>query len=288
MDKISSSMNVSSLILPGRPTSLTRRRFVEGLAAGTTVAALLSPFSARRVRAAGFKGAHGSPELSGTRFDLSVEPTRVDITGYPTTATLVNGQMPGPILRWREGDTVTLRVTNRLRVPTSIHWHGIYVPAGMDGVPGISFRGIAPGETFTYRFPVRQSGTYWYHSHSGFQEQTLLAGSLIIAPFDLWWPGRNRTTDTRIFSHSNSVQCVPRKAARQHNSLIRLSRLSRRVYHNPRITGALLQPYCNGTDSPAARRLETWPRSQPTPSAPPGPVRTAGCPMAVHGVPAGW
>ncbi|WP_273886456.1 multicopper oxidase domain-containing protein, partial [Serratia liquefaciens] len=71
-------------------------------------------------------------------------------------------------LRWREGDTVTLRVTNRLREPTSIHWHGIVLPFEMDGVPGISFHGIPPGETFTYRFKVRQSGSYWYHSHSGF------------------------------------------------------------------------------------------------------------------------
>ena len=182
MDKISSSMNVSPFILPGRTASLTRRRFIEGLAAGTAVAALLPPLSARRARAAGITGSHGLPELSGTQFDLSVEPTRVNITGNPSTATLVNGQMPGPILRWREGDTVTLRVTNRLTVPTSIHWHGIYVPAGMDGVPGISFPGIAPGKTFVYRFPVRQSGTYWYHSHSGFQEQTLLSGPLIITP----------------------------------------------------------------------------------------------------------
>lgn len=182
MGKISSPMYVSPLILPGRAAPLTRRRFIEGLSAGTAVAALLSPLSAPRARATGVTGSHGLLALSGTQFDLSVEPTRVNVTGNPRTATLVNGLMPGPILRWREGDTVTLRVSNRLRVPTSIHWHGIYVPAGMDGVPGISFRGIAPGETFVYRFPLRQSGTYWYHSHSGFQEQTLLSGPLIIAP----------------------------------------------------------------------------------------------------------
>ena len=97
-------------------------------------------------------------------------------------ATTVNGQLPGPILRWKEGSTVTLRVTNRLRVPTSIHWHGILLPFQMDGVPGISFPGIAPGETFVYRFPVKQSGTYWYHSHSGFQEQTGLYGSIVVEP----------------------------------------------------------------------------------------------------------
>lgn len=182
MGKIRYPLPVSPLLPAGWPASLTRRRFIEGVAAGTAIAALLPPFSARRAHAVGIAGSRGLPELSGTEFDLSVEPTRVNVTGNPKTATLINGLMPGPVLRWREGDTVTLRVTNRLRVPTSIHWHGIYVPADMDGVPGISFRGIAPGATFVYRFPVRQSGTYWYHSHSGYQQQTQLAGPLIIAP----------------------------------------------------------------------------------------------------------
>ncbi|HEY7672965.1 MAG TPA: copper resistance system multicopper oxidase, partial [Gammaproteobacteria bacterium] len=106
----------------------------------------------------------------------------VDFTGTPGVATTVNGSLPAPILRWREGDTVTLRVTNRMRAMTSIHWHGILLPAEMDGVPGISFHGISPGETFVYRFPVRQSGTYWYHAHSGFQEQTGLYGAIVIDP----------------------------------------------------------------------------------------------------------
>src|SRR5690606_32000192 len=94
----------------------------------------------------------------------------------------VNGSIPAPTLRWREGDTVTIRVTNRLREHTSLHWHGIILPFEMDGVPGISFPGIAPGETFTYRFKVTQSGTYWYHSHSGMQEQTGVYGALVIEP----------------------------------------------------------------------------------------------------------
>ncbi|MGC1550882.1 MAG: copper resistance system multicopper oxidase, partial [Rhodanobacter sp.] len=94
----------------------------------------------------------------------------------------VNGCVPGPVLRWKEGSTVTLRVRNRLRVPTSIHWHGIVLPFDMDGVPGISYPGIAPGETFVYQFQVRQAGTYWYHSHSEYQEQTGLYGALVIEP----------------------------------------------------------------------------------------------------------
>jgi FtsP/CotA-like multicopper oxidase with cupredoxin domain len=99
-----------------------------------------------------------------------------------TRATLVDGSLPGPTLRWREGDLAEISVTNRLKEQTSIHWHGIRTPSEMDGVPGLSFGGIAPGETFTYRFPLRQSGTYWYHGHSGFQEQIGLAGAIVIEP----------------------------------------------------------------------------------------------------------
>ncbi|TAA08944.1 copper resistance system multicopper oxidase [Pseudoxanthomonas winnipegensis] len=161
------------------PMDLSRRRFVHGLALGGTVAALglLRPSKAWALASAGQPAT-----LSGTDFALDISETMVNYTGRPRVATTVNGGIPGPTLRWKEGTTVTLRVTNRLRVPTSIHWHGIILPFREDGVPGISFPGIAPGETFTYRFPVRQSGTYWYHSHSRFQEQTGLYGSLVIDP----------------------------------------------------------------------------------------------------------
>jgi CopA family copper-resistance protein len=90
--------------------------------------------------------------------------------------------VPAPLLRWKEGDTVTLRVSNTLGEDTSIHWHGMILPANMDGVPGLSFHGIRPNETYVYRFKVRQGGTYWYHSHSGFQEQLGLYGPLVIDP----------------------------------------------------------------------------------------------------------
>lgn len=123
-----------------------------------------------------------APVLSGTQFDLTIAETAVNFTSRPRIATTVNGSIPAPTLRWREGDTVTLRVTNRLAVPSSIHWHGILLPFQMDGVPGLSFKGIPAGDTFVYRFKVRQSGTYWYHSHSGFQEQTGLYGAIIIDP----------------------------------------------------------------------------------------------------------
>jgi CopA family copper-resistance protein len=121
--------------------------------------------------------------LSGTEFDLNFQEALVNFTGSPKIAHTVNGTLPAPILRWREGDTVTLRASNRLRDDhASIHWHGILLPANMDGVPGLSFNGIAPGETYVYRFTVKQSGTYWYHSHSAFQEQLGLYGALLIEP----------------------------------------------------------------------------------------------------------
>ncbi|HKJ07687.1 MAG TPA: copper resistance system multicopper oxidase [Gammaproteobacteria bacterium] len=159
--------------------SLPRRRFVQGLAAGGALAGL--GLLSTPVMAGAARGARPR-ELSGTEFDLVIGETPVNFTGRPRMATTVNGQLPAPLLRWREGDTVTLRVTNRLAVPTSIHWHGIILPNGMDGVPGLTYAGIMPGETFVYRFKVGQSGTYWYHSHSGFQEQTGIYGSIVIEP----------------------------------------------------------------------------------------------------------
>ncbi|WP_368647281.1 copper resistance system multicopper oxidase [Castellaniella ginsengisoli] len=161
---------------------IPRRRFVQGLAAGGVLLGL-SPYA----RALGMPSSQttrtGSAQiLSGTEFNLEIGESSVNYTGSPRMATTVNGSLPAPTLRWREGDTVTIRVKNRLKEATSIHWHGIILPFEMDGVPGISFTGIAPGETFTYRFKVQQSGTYWYHSHSGMQEATGVYGAIIIDP----------------------------------------------------------------------------------------------------------
>jgi CopA family copper-resistance protein len=157
--------------------ALGRRRFMQGAAA--TGALTLAPWRSRRAVAA---PAARAPVLSGTEFQLEIGAVPINITGRARTATAVNGSVPAPILRWREGDTVELAVTNRLSEPSSIHWHGIRAPSPMDGVPGLSFRGIAPGETFVYRFRVPQSGTYWYHSHSAFQEQTGVYGPIVITP----------------------------------------------------------------------------------------------------------
>lgn len=164
---------------------VSRRRFVQGLAAGGALAAFGWPRF----------GNAAAPVLIGTDFDLSIGELPVNFTGRTRIGVAVNGSVPAPTLRWREGTTVELRVSNRLPPnsihgrQTSIHWHGILLPANMDGVPGMSFDGIGPGETYRYRFDLRQSGTYWYHSHSGFQEQAGLYGALIVdaaepEPFD--------------------------------------------------------------------------------------------------------
>ncbi|MDU6435058.1 MAG: multicopper oxidase domain-containing protein, partial [Pantoea sp.] len=118
--------------------------------------------------------------LTGNDFDLFIAETPVNITGNIRYAKTINASLPGPLLRWKEGDTVTLRVKNRLKETTSIHWHGIILPANMDGVPGLSFHGIESGDTYVYSFRVKQNGTYWYHSHSGLQEQDGVYGPIII------------------------------------------------------------------------------------------------------------
>ena len=165
------------------PLDIGRRRFVTGLAAGG-VAAGLGLWRGPAWAAAG-QTPGSVPVLTGTDFDLSIGTSPVNFTGRTRPAMTVNGSLPAPILRWREGDTVTLRVANRLPdAMTSIHWHGILLPANMDGVPGMSFDGIHPGETHQYRFQLKQSGTYWYHSHSLFQEQAGLYGAIVIDPIE--------------------------------------------------------------------------------------------------------
>ncbi len=151
-----------------------------GVAAGGTVLGM--GYGGRPARAA--QPISAQRQLTGKRFELELESRDVNFTGRVRSATVVDGSLPGPILRWREGDTVRLRVTNRLAVDSSIHWHGIIVPTAMDGVPGLSFAGIRPGDSFEYEFTVRQSGTYWYHSHTVFQEPTGMYGPLIIDPLE--------------------------------------------------------------------------------------------------------
>lgn len=179
---------MSKIIIPNmdpfsESVSLSRRRFVKGLAAGSALMGLglgvnaKSSDSMRNILA-------GPVTLKGSRFNLTYSPLKVNFTGKERTATAINDSVPAPVLRFKEGDTVTLNVTNNMAEDTSIHWHGLILPSSQDGVPNISdgFKGIKPGETFRYSFPVIQSGTYWYHSHSGFQEQTGSYGAIIIDP----------------------------------------------------------------------------------------------------------
>ncbi|VVM81890.1 Copper resistance protein A [Pseudomonas fluorescens] len=154
----------------------TRRSFVKGLAA----TGLLGGLGMWRAPVWAVTSPGQPNVLTGTDFDLYIGELPVNVTGAARTAMAINGSLPGPILRWREGDTVTLRVRNRLKQDTSIHWHGIILPANMDGVPGLSFHGIAPDGMYEYKFKVDQNGTYWYHSHSGFQEQVGVYGALVI------------------------------------------------------------------------------------------------------------
>lgn len=157
------------------------RRRVLGLGAGSALAfgaAGLLPAWARSSE----HGNMGHDHASNTEFNLHVSEFPVSIDGKSGRAVGVNGTVPAPLIRFREGDEVSLRVHNMLDVDTSIHWHGLLVPFHMDGVPGVSFPGIKAGETFTYKFAVPQNGTYWYHSHSGLQEQRGHYGPIIIDP----------------------------------------------------------------------------------------------------------
>lgn len=160
--------------------TISRRQFVKGITIG---GAVLSTHPSLLLAQLNNKT---SKVLTGNVFHLNIGEQAVNFTGTERTATTVNNSLPAPILRFKEGQDITLYVKNNLSETTSIHWHGLILPSEMDGVPDISndFHGIKPGETFTYRFKAIQSGTYWYHSHSAFQEQTGLYGSIVIDPIE--------------------------------------------------------------------------------------------------------
>ena len=174
-------MNQSELAFLRR--NMERRDFVRfaaamGALAGTE--SLLPGWS----RSPGIARAPAGPARHPAEQDLVIARTPLRIAGRNADTVTINGTVPGPLLRFREGEEVLLRVRNTLREDTSIHWHGVLVPPAMDGVPGVSFPGIRPGETFEYRFRIRQYGTYWYHSHSGLQEQLGHYGPMILDPRD--------------------------------------------------------------------------------------------------------
>jgi len=176
-------MDIERIAAEMETGTMGRRQFVKGMIAGGALLGLgMTP---RKLSAAMKPEGNGQiPVLRGKNFKLAMAPQPVNFTGRVRTATAVNGSVPGPVLRWREGNRVSLTVTNHLAESSSIHWHGIILPNPMDGVPGITFPGIEPGASYHYTFDVQQSGTYWYHSHSGFQEQTGLYGPIIIDPLE--------------------------------------------------------------------------------------------------------
>jgi CopA family copper-resistance protein len=174
---------LARLVGKGAAAAWTRRRFLQGAAATATLWAGGAPGLAREAGAFPRAGRFG--ELVATEpegIDLVLERQPLLVGGRLGSAITLNGSIPGPVIRMQEGREARIRVHNRMSESTSIHWHGILLPFTMDGVPGISFEGIGPGETFTYTYPVRQSGTYWYHSHSGLQEQLGHYGPLVLEP----------------------------------------------------------------------------------------------------------
>ena len=163
------------------PMTLERRSFLRaaGLAGFGAAIGNVMPAWAKSV-SAGI--ASPVPTLSGSDIALSIGNVAVRVDGKVSKAIGINGTVPGPLIRLKQSQQARLRVTNTLLQETSIHWHGLLVPFMMDGVPGVSFPGIAPGATFDYAFPIVQAGTYWYHSHSGYQEQDGLYGPIVIDP----------------------------------------------------------------------------------------------------------
>lgn len=154
-------------------------RAVAAMGGGTALTAMFPGWAQSATR-----GLAELPSLTGPNISLDVTESHLEFDGRMGHVVTVNGTVPAPLLRLKQGQNVRLSVTNRLKEETSIHWHGLLVPPQMDGVPGVSFPGIKPGETFVYEFPIIQSGTYWYHSHSGLQEQMGHYGPIIIDPAD--------------------------------------------------------------------------------------------------------
>lgn len=167
--------------------ALTRRALIRG-ASAVGLAALLDRFAPAYAWAQAGHGGHTMPTGGATTqstrkvVDLSIGAHDFMVNGKHGHALMINGSIPGPLLRFKEGDEAVIRVTNSLKEDTSIHWHGILLPNPMDGVPGVTFAGIKPGETFEYRIPIKQYGTYWYHSHSAGQEQQGVYGPMILDP----------------------------------------------------------------------------------------------------------
>jgi len=162
-------------------TAIDRRQLLWGAAWAGGGAALATAWPTWAQRAS-LGTTAALPEVTGEDIMLRIAAQTVTVDGYQARAVGINGTVPAPLLRLREGQRVRLHIRNELDQETSLHWHGLLLPTQMDGVPGVSFPGIKPHSSFTYEFPIVQSGTYWYHSHSGFQELEGLYGPIVIAP----------------------------------------------------------------------------------------------------------
>ncbi|WP_404701950.1 copper resistance system multicopper oxidase [Pseudomonas sp. 3HC3] len=227
----------------------SRRTFVKGLGAASTLAGLglWRPLA---------QAAEGR-DLAGQHFELFIGQTPVNITGRPRTALTVNNSLPGPLLRWREGDTVTLRVRNRLAQDTSIHWHGIILPANMDGVPGLSFAGIEPGGDYLYQFTLRQSGTYWYHSHSGLQEQAGVYGAIVIEPRE---PETHRYQRDHVLLFSDWSDQAPE------HLMATLKKQSDAYNFHKRTVGDFIDDVAENGWSPTVAERTAWARMRMSPT----------------------
>lgn len=221
---------------------LDRRRLLAGGGALAT-ALTLAPFFPAWART-GTSGVATGAVLSGDEIALTIDMHHFSTGGRETHhAVMVNGTLPAPLIRLREGNTVRIAVTNRLKEQTSIHWHGLLVPFHMDGVPGLSFPGIDPGETFVYEFPLIHPGTYWYHSHSGMQEAVGLFGPIVIDPAD---------TDPIAADREHVIVLSDFSTMHPHEQMRRL-KLSSGYFNRQRQTVAGL---LSGKDQPLRERLE--------------------------------
>lgn len=222
-----------------KTTRFHRRSFLQGSALLAGASALNGLFPAWAMSGTAGPGA----TLNGPDIDLSVGEIRLTIDGKPADAVAMNGTVPAPLLRFKQGQTARIKVTNTLREDTSIHWHGLLLPFLMDGVPGLTFPGIGPGETFTYEFPLIQSGTYWYHSHSGLQEPMGHYGPLIIDPAE---------PDPIAYDREHVVMLSDFSPIHPHKLLQRMKQQSGLYNYQKQTVGGLLA----GKDQPLAERRE--------------------------------
>jgi len=228
-----------------RLADLPRRRFLTG-AAALSVAGLL-PGWARSA------ASEASPQaMSGERIDLTIGHAPLRIDGRKGHAIAINGAVPGPLIRLKEGQNVRIAVTNTLDEDTSIHWHGVLTPSHMDGVPGLSFPGIKPGQTFVYEFPVIQAGTYWYHSHSGVQEQMGHYAPMIIDPAG---------PEPAPYDREHVIVLSDHSFLHPHEIIARLKRQAGYFNRRRQTLAGLLA----GKDQPLGERLE-WSRMRMDPT----------------------